>query len=116
MKRILTGLAASVAVLSISTGAFACANLDRVDNSTVNSTGAVQLAQATGGNATTGGTGKNNTIEEQTGKATSNSPGSIDPEDIDPKDTTGSINQSGTPDNRQNSPMGTDDPSGPTVK
>jgi hypothetical protein len=116
MKNILTGLAASVAVLSISAGAFASANLDRVDNGAVYSTGAVQLAQATGGNATTGGTGKNNTIEEQTGKATSDSPGSIDPEDIDPKDTTGSIPQSDTPDNRQKSPMGNDDPSGSTVK
>lgn len=115
MKRILTGLAASVAVLSVSAGAFASTQLDHVDGSAAYSTDAVQLAQAAGGNTSTGGTGKNNTIEEQTGKATSSSPGSIDPKDIDPKDTTGSID-SPTPDNRQKSPMGTDDPSGPTVK
>ena len=114
MKRILTGLAASVAVLSISSGAFASTQLDRVDSSAAYSSGVVQLAQSTGGN-TSGGSGKNNTIEEQTGKATSSSPGSIDPKDIDPKDTTGSTNPS-TPDNRQKSPMGTSDPSGSTVK
>ncbi len=95
MKRILIGFVASLAMVSFSAGAFAQAN-----------------------SGTSGGTGKNNTIEEQTGKATSSSPGSIDPKDVSggaKKDSTADV-APGTPDNRNKSPMGTPDPSGPTVK
>jgi hypothetical protein len=79
------------------------------------SNGGIKLAQSTGGNTSSGGSGKTNTIEEQTGKTTSDAPGTIDPKEIEPKDTTGSIPKS-VPDNREPSPMGNTDPSGPTVK
>lgn len=115
MKSTLISIAASVGMVSLSAGAFASTQLDRIDSGSTYNNGAMKLAQATG-TGTTGGTGKNNTVEEQTGKATSSSPNSMDP-----KDVTGSTGKTGTvppaaPDNRNPSPMGTSDPSGPTVK
>lgn len=56
MKRILMGLAASAAMLSVSSGAFASSQLDRADSASVPNGGAIQLAQASGGGTGTGGT------------------------------------------------------------
>ena len=86
--KLVIGVVASVAMVSLSAGAFA-------------------QATGTGNTGATDGTGKNNTVEEQTGKATSSSPGSIG--------KTGTVPPA-APDNRNPSPMGTSDPSGPMVK
>jgi hypothetical protein len=52
MKRVLISLAASAAILSLSTGAYACAKLDTSSNG---KNGPIILAQATGGGTSTGG-------------------------------------------------------------
>ena len=57
MKRIMIGLAASAAALSLSTGAFACAQLDKSRSADSTKAGSIILAQATGGGAATGGGG-----------------------------------------------------------
>lgn len=116
MKNIFIGLAASVAVVSISAGAFACSRLDSADSGASNSKGGIILAQNSGGQ--TGGSGKNNTIEEQTGKATSDAPGTMSPEEVQKKkDASGAMAPS-VPDNRnavgQN--KGEENPANPTVK
>ena len=99
MKRVLISLAASAAIFSLSTGAYACAKLQTTDSGT---NGSIVLAQATapsGGPAAT-------TPEEQTGGKrktetepttppanpnatdTSGAPGTVDASQSKRKDTT----------------------------
>ena len=121
MKNILSSFAASVAVFSLSTSVFACPRLDSADNSASTNQPVIVLAQASGGAAAgnSGGSGKNNTIDEQTGKTTSDAPGSMTPDDVQKPgpDTTGSVAPS-VPDNRSQpgTNKGEENPANPVVK
>ena len=100
MKRIMIGLAASAAALSLSTGAFACAQLDKSRSAESTMTGSIILAQAaTGGPAAsepaeqTGGKRKTET-ETPSAPAkpgatdTSGTAGAVDASQSKRKDTT----------------------------
>ena len=65
MKRVLISLAASAAILSLSTGAYACSKLDTSSNDN-GKNGSIILAQATGG----GGSGPAATTPEDQVKGT----------------------------------------------
>lgn len=133
MKNIIMGLAASVALVSASATAFACPQRGSADNSAENK-GVMVLAQASGGGGngsgggvgagagtgaggTTGGSGNNNTVEKQTGKATSDTPSAINPGDVQ-KNSSGGASAPAVPDNRNPAPTGNNDSNAvnPTVK
>jgi hypothetical protein len=101
MTRIMISLAASAAVLSLSTGAFACAQLDKSQSADINKNGSIILAQATGatGNAATGGGGPAvSEPAEQTGgkrKTETEAPGTMpSPNATDITGSTGAVDAS----------------------
>ena len=98
MTRIMISLAASAAVLSLSTGAFACAQLDKSQSADTNKNGSVILAQATGNAATGGGGPAVSEPAEQTGgkrKTETEAPGTMpSPNATDTTGSTGAVDAS----------------------
>ena len=102
MKRILINLAASAAMLSLATGAYALGQLDKSHSSYKN--GSIVLAQATGGSTgTNAGRGPSSTEPEEqvTGKRKTDADMPPPPANSDATDTTGSIGTTGAPDASQ---------------
>jgi hypothetical protein len=111
MKRILINLAASAAILSLATGAYALAQLDKSHSSYKNSS--VVLAQATGSSTgTNAGKGPSATEPEEqvTGKRKTDADMPPPPANPDATDTTGSIGTTGSPDASQSKRNDTAEP------
>jgi hypothetical protein len=94
MNRILIGLAASAAILSLSTGAFASTHFDKSDTGTNYKNGLITLAQATGGNPNSGqGPAVSEPSEQVGGKRKTEADMPAPEASPNATDTTGSIDE-----------------------
>ena len=107
MKPLLISLATSAAILSLSTGAYACSKLDTSQSIDNGKNGPIVLAQATGGGTSSGGPAATTPEQQVTGKRKTDTDAPAAPANPNATDTTGA---SGTVDASQSKRKDTAEP------